>query len=319
MGHRALLSLALLVTSVATESGFVSEFFEGKRCLCSNEEMKVYTVSSEIQCIHRCLRHDECEAANYNKQSTKKNCEVSLNGTCSSFVEVHGWKSLVIKRQDRLEKKVYHSCKEAYFDIKDAPSGVYRLHIGRHFCKMDIPGCGGGWTLAMKINGSKGTFGFNSPMWSNDQEYNTENGLKSLYEHEAKFAAFSHLAFDEICIGMKNKDEVNWLRLPLKYSSLLAILTAGQHILTHVGRSAWKGLISSSSLQPNCNLEGVNVGTYYNKPMVRIGIIANDQNDCSSPDSYIALGGRDLACGNSATACVEGNQKVPTMGFILVK
>ena len=97
MEHTALLSLALLVTSVIAESGFVSELFEDKRRLCSNMEMKVYTVSSEIQCIHRCLRHDKCEAANYNKQSTKKNCEVSLHGTCLSFVKGHAWKSLLIE------------------------------------------------------------------------------------------------------------------------------------------------------------------------------------------------------------------------------
>ena len=41
--------------------------------------------------------------------------------------------------------------------MPDAKSGVYELEDGKHFCRMgDVTGCGaGGWTLAMKVNGSK--------------------------------------------------------------------------------------------------------------------------------------------------------------------
>ena len=41
--------------------------------------------------------------------------------------------------------------------MPNATSGVYNLKDGRHFCRMgDISGCGsGGWTLAIKINGTK--------------------------------------------------------------------------------------------------------------------------------------------------------------------
>ena len=44
-------------------------------------------------------------------------------------------------------------------EIENAASGVYDLESGRHFCNMsEIPNCGGGgWTLAMKIDGTKVT------------------------------------------------------------------------------------------------------------------------------------------------------------------
>ena len=52
---------------------------------------------------------------------------------------------------------MYESCKEIKRNLPGAGSGVYMLKAGRHFCRMgDISECGsGGWTLAMKINGTK--------------------------------------------------------------------------------------------------------------------------------------------------------------------
>ena len=51
----------------------------------------------------------------------------------------------------------YKSCKEIEQNLPNAASGVYNLTDGRHFCRIgDIPECGsGGWTLAMKIDGTK--------------------------------------------------------------------------------------------------------------------------------------------------------------------
>ena len=52
---------------------------------------------------------------------------------------------------------VYKSCKDIALDQPGAASGAYELEDGSHFCRIgDIPDCGsGGWTLALKIDGSK--------------------------------------------------------------------------------------------------------------------------------------------------------------------
>ena len=51
---------------------------------------------------------------------------------------------------------VYRSCLELHTNHTNAPDGVYELTIGKHFCVMQsVLGCtGGGWTLAMKIDGN---------------------------------------------------------------------------------------------------------------------------------------------------------------------
>ena len=52
---------------------------------------------------------------------------------------------------------VYKSCKDMALDQPGAASGAYELEEGSHFCRIgDIPECGsGGWTLAIKVDGSK--------------------------------------------------------------------------------------------------------------------------------------------------------------------
>ena len=55
---------------------------------------------------------------------------------------------------------MYKSCKEILATNAYARDGVYQLEHGLHHCIMgDIAGCGGGgWTLAMKIDGAKVCF-----------------------------------------------------------------------------------------------------------------------------------------------------------------
>ena len=52
---------------------------------------------------------------------------------------------------------MYKSCKDVALNVPNAASGAYELTDGRHFCRIgDVPHCGsGGWTLALKIIGSR--------------------------------------------------------------------------------------------------------------------------------------------------------------------
>ena len=157
----------------------------------------------------------------------------------------------------------------------------------------------------------------------NDEAYNVEKGLTSFYDNEAKFAACNELPFDAICIGMKVANDVRWLQISsVKRESLLSVVKENRPIRTGYSRAAWKGLIASSSLQSNCNQEGFNMKSG-SSIIVRIGYVANDQNDCSSCDSFIGIGvhgGWTISCGNHATAGGDaGDKTTPAMCYILIK
>ena len=67
------------------------------------------------------------------------------------------------------------------------------------------------------------------------------------------------------------------------------------------------------------------VGHNSNDPKARIGIIANQQNDCYSCDSRIGFGTAGLyddsnTCGNEAMLSSDnGDKHIKAMGYILVQ
>ena len=71
-----------------------------------------------------------------------------------------------------------------------------------------------------------------------------------------------------------------------------------------------------ASLQSGCNREGFNIlSDDTSMAKARIGIIGNNENDCTSCDSRIGFGtgGRH----NDASTC--GNQDKTAIGYILVQ
>ena len=116
-------------------------------------------------------------------------------------------------------------------------------------------------------------------------------------------------------------------------SSMYHLIADGSYRQTSNGRSQWKQLIYGSSLQRNCNREGFNVYVSSSRhAKVRLGIVANEQNDCNSPDSFIGLGGVGLhpychnvatslnAAGNIAQCSPDnGTKNLKAMGYILVR
>ena len=165
----------------------------------------------------------------------------------------------------------------------------------------------------------------NSSLWSTNQTYNAENGLKSFYEGEAKFPAFNKMPFDDICIGMNVSNDLRWLLIPgVRKESLLSVFKDDVELLTNKNRSAWKGLIASSSLQTNCNKEGFNLkGGGSDAIVVRIGYIGNNENDCDSCDSFIGIGPpsiKPISCGNYASVAPDNGVKTtPGMCYVLIK
>ena len=94
-----------------------------------------------------------------------------------------------------------------------------------------------------------------------------------------------------------------------------------------MGREKWKELIGfQGSLQNNCNREGFNVVCSWSEfSKARIGIVSNNQDECSSCDSRIGFGtgGRPdnlNSCGNEANHETDnGKKQIKAMGYILVQ
>ncbi len=77
-----------------------AEIKEDARMKCPKSARSIYTVPSEMQCYHRCLRKDKCEFLNYKDSATKNNCEVfdvaSEDPACTETPEAK-WKTVTMK------------------------------------------------------------------------------------------------------------------------------------------------------------------------------------------------------------------------------
>ncbi|XP_028403323.1 uncharacterized skeletal organic matrix protein 5-like [Dendronephthya gigantea] len=233
------------------------------------------------------------------------------------------------------------SCKEQFERNRSSPNGVYNLKHNESlqyypvYCNMaEIHGCGeGGWTLVMKIDGNKNEFSYDSAYWTNKETYNVEGGLKGLTEDQTKLASYWNIPFKKICLGMEVDDEERWTVLNYTAISLYDVIVDGSFKSTKAGRKAWESLIFGSALQKNCNQEGFNIKIekYYGNAStnVRIGLVANNQNDCKTCNSCIGFGTfmrgcyedspRNTSCGNIAVCRVLSNKNIAAFGFILVQ
>ena len=224
------------------------------------------------------------------------------------------------------------------------------------FCHMENFGCGdGGWTLAMKIAGTQvnslsplrnsqyywnehrqiknailvfqRTFHYDSQFWSNRNGYNFAGGKTGFDSQETKLPTYWNTSFSKICLGMKINHQLRFVVINRHANSLFSLIADGKYRATSLGRNTWKSLIGSrASLQPNCNKEGFNAaGDNLRLSKARIGITANEQNDCGSCDSRIGFGTGGLhddsnTCGNEATYSPDnGNKHIKAMGYILVQ
>ncbi|XP_028414184.1 uncharacterized skeletal organic matrix protein 5-like [Dendronephthya gigantea] len=172
----------------------------------------------------------------------------------------------------------------------------------------DIPGCGvGGWTLVMKLNGTK----------TNKETYAAQDGLEGLTEKESKLASYWNTPFTKICLGMTYNGDRKWMSFKYTGTSLYTVIEDGQFRATGAGRAAWKSLIANSSLQRNCNREGFNI---YLRFRIRIGLVANNEEGCNSCDSWLGYGAMDSGSGNVARFYADnGDKNLATFGYILVQ
>ncbi len=175
----------------------------------------------------------------------------------------------------------------------------------------------GGWTLVMKIDGTKDTFLYDNPLWTNKVALNP--GAFAFNDTgEFKSSAFWTLPFTSIRILMSTAAVGGQLTAPgqelqISGGSLYELFASGVYRPTYLGRAGWKALMPSTSLLANCNLEGVNARAQDNqgssnvRPRVRLGILTNNETDCASVDSWIGVGEQGFGCQNQAIQHAAGN------------
>ena len=128
---------------------------------------------------------------------------------------------------------------------------------------------------------------------------------------------------------MKISQQIRFIVINQQANSLYSLIADEQYRNTSLGRETWKSLIgSNASLQLNCNKEGFNaVSVNLQSSKARIGIISNEQDDCSGCDSRIGFGtggypDDNSSCGNEALARWspdKGEKHIKAMGYILVQ
>jgi hypothetical protein len=226
--------------------------------------------------------------------------------------------------------QTFASCKQLAQQFPAASSGVYMLDGGtgvfQAYCELAADG--GGWTLAMKVDGRTQTFAYDQPIWTDSSLFAASSA--DLDGNEAKLETFNAIAFTELRIGLEfpiGSGTRNWLVLPISGPRLRDVF-AGAPATTNLGRNAWKSLLgAAASLQPACNAEGINAGNAYAR--VRIGIVGNNENDCLTPDSRLGIGGSDQqqctfptdgTVGNSACYSPDnGEVEHVAFGYVFVR
>jgi len=232
------------------------------------------------------------------------------------------------------------TCKEIYQKSLSAGNKAYLLSVGSTkipvYCHMTSAGLGacggGGWTLVMKIDGSKRTFHYTSKLWSNKIDFNLPGGKTGFDSLETKLPTYWNTHFSKICLAMKLGHQMKTTVIYRHASSLYSLIADGQYRATSLGRDTWKSLVGSqASLQPNCNKEGFNTAWAYGPSSkhpiraARIGILGNNEDDCISCDTKIGFGtggeyDDSITCGNDAAAGGDnGIKRIKTMGYILVQ
>jgi hypothetical protein len=224
----------------------------------------------------------------------------------------------------------FASCGEMHVQFPSAANGVYTLDAGtgefQAYC--EHTGDGGGWTLAMKVDGRTATFRYDQPIWTNETLHAAD--APALDHTEAKLQTFNASPFTQLRVGLEYpiaSGSVRWAVMPIGAARLRDLMSATT-ATTMLGRAAWKGLVGdAASLQLNCNAEGINVGN--NSARVRIGIVTNNQMDCGSPDSWLGIGGANnnqcpMPANSSAgnTACLQpdnGDVELPAFGYVMVR
>lgn len=208
----------------------------------------------------------------------------------------------------------------------DAPSGTYTIDpegTGQPFpVYCDMVGGDEGWTLVLKIDGTQDTFRYDAALWTNTTALGNATDLTA---SEAKSPAFWTVPMTQVRVVMREAGDDRNMTVSfnpaLSNPTTLRALFLGPYYPTNNPRSAWLGLVSSGSLQTNCQQQGLN-NTVAGQAM-RIGIFGNQEANCLSCDSSLGIGHTSFASGNMAAAAYDdsgaGGRATRTFSFVFVR
>lgn len=230
------------------------------------------------------------------------------------------------------------SCSAIQAKLPSAQTGVFRIDPdgdgpGAPFAALcEMTADDGGWTLALKADGAKTTFAYDSALWTNDELLNP--GSTDLSTAEAKFRAFNELPFTQLRAVMFDGSTMRSLILDHAAASLREVF-GGPTLATTAGRAKWLSLVPDAALQNNCNAEGFNQQFVSgNKLRLRLGIAGNEQDHCETVNSFVGFGasfGETGPCyfgidpgvvvGNAArTSCeAPADRSTQTFGYLFVR
>ena len=190
------------------------------------------------------------------------------------------------------------TCKDLLLQQPTAASGVYSPSSGGVAMYCDMTTAGGGWTLALKMDGSSAATNYDAAFWTDSTSTtgSPDISTSSFY----KSPLFNTQAFSAVMVSLRSTSGSTTSLSTNTTGTSLKTTFSGAYIATTLGRAAWKTLMPSGSLQTNCNLEGFNaIG---GSAKVLLGILGNNENECNSPDSYIGIGFVGSSCGSTYTA-----------------
>ena len=149
------------------------------------------------------------------------------------------------------------------------------------------------------------------------------NAEARLNDLEAKLSSYHNTPFTKICLVMKaDNADAQPKSIVLNYtaSSLYSVIADGAYRATNASRAKWMSLIDNSSLQPHCNMEGFNMQFPGVRLFLRIGLVGNNEEDCTTPDSWIGfgVGTRDFRR-SSGKGDKFTKMEIKTFGQILVQ
>ncbi|MBA2661884.1 MAG: hypothetical protein H0U74_06285 [Bradymonadaceae bacterium] len=164
----------------------------------------------------------------------------------------------------------------------------------------DMTRHGGGWTLALKANGTLGTFAYDQGIWTNNTLLANNN--PGFDREQGKFQSFLDLPYTQILVGLETPigtsavPSPTYLPIATEGASLQATFLTAAQTPFKVGRQAWMRTMPTGQVQSFCNAEGFNVRTTSDGSRVRIGLLGNNEDNCSSPDSRIGIGAAGSTC-----------------------
>ncbi len=184
------------------------------------------------------------------------------------------------------------SCAALLAAVPRLPDGAYTLDgdgpgellPADAWCDMSTNG--GGWTLVLKADGALATFSYDAAAWTDDTEF----GDAAIDGIEAKLRSYRTVAFTALRLVLVTGAERRAVE-PIVDGASARALFAGPTRDTGLSRDTWLSLVPGSALQDDCNDEGINVVPAAGFARVRIGIVANNERNCYTPDSRVGLGG----------------------------